>query len=244
MARVAMIYAAAGASRRFGGKVKKAFALMEDRPVFIRSIELFINRDDCCQHIVVVAPEDLEMVKTKYAANLALMGVKAVAGGAERHESVANALKEVDEQADLVGIHDAVRPCVTEQWVDAVFAEAGKSGAAILAAPLYGTIKRVSDAKVVDETLLREGLYEAQTPQVFKRQVILDAYERIDRVDGPITDDAQLVEAMGHPVSVVESDISNLKITRPDDVRLAVALIKSRPKKRVGPRGPFEEAQW
>jgi 2-C-methyl-D-erythritol 4-phosphate cytidylyltransferase len=79
---------------------------------------------------------------------------------------------------------------------------------------------------------------------VFARQLILDAYEGIGQVDGPITDDAQLVEAMGHPVSVVESDISNLKITRPDDVRLAVGLIRSRPKKRVGPRGPFEEAQW
>ena len=143
-----------------------------------------------------------------------------------------------------MGIHDAVRPCVTETWIDAVFAEAGKSGAAILAAPLYGTIKRVSGAKVVDETLSREGLYEAQTPQVFTRQLILDAYERIGQLEGPITDDAQLVESMGHPVSVVESDISNLKITRPDDVRLAVGLIKSRPKKRMGPRGPFEEAQW
>ena len=244
MAKVAMIYAAAGASTRFGGKVKKPYALMEDRPVFIRSIERFINREDCIQHLLVVSPDDVEMVKTKFAANLVLMGIKVVAGGAQRHESVANALAEVDTQADLVAIHDSVRPCVTDEWIDAAFAEAQKSGAAILAAPISGTIKRVSGAKVVDETVSREGLYEAQTPQVFKREVILEAYAKIDQMDGLITDDAQVVEATGHPVAVVESDASNLKVTRQDDLRLAVAVIKSRPARKLTPRGPFEEAQW
>lgn len=244
MAKVAMIYAAAGASTRFGGRVKKPYALMEDRPVFIRSVERFINREDCIQHLLVVSPDDVEMVKTKFAANLVLMGIKVVAGGAQRHESVANALAEVDAQADLVAIHDSVRPCVTDDWIDAVFAEAQKSGAAILATPISGTIKRVSGAKVVDETVSRERLYEAQTPQVFKREVIMDAYAKIDQMDGLITDDAQVVESAGHPVTVVESDASNLKVTRQDDLRLAVAIIKCRPLRKLAPRGPFEEAQW
>lgn len=246
MAKVAMIYPAAGASTRFGGKAKKPFALMQDRPVFIRSIELFINREECCQHILVASAEDMEMVKSKYAANLILLGIKAVVGGKERFESVANALREVDEEADLVAIHDAVRPCVTPEWIDAVFAEATRSGAAILAAPLHGTIKRVSSGtdKVVEETISRERLYEAQTPQVFKRELILEAYERADQVAEPITDDAQLVEAMGHAVAVVESDVSNIKITRPEDIRLAVSVIKGRPARKVKARGPFEEAQW
>jgi len=244
MAKVAMIYAAAGASTRFGGKVKKPFALMGERPVFIRSIEMFINRDECVQHILVVSPDDEEMVKTKFAANLVLMGIKIVVGGNERYQSIANALAVVDEQVDLVGIHDAVRPCVTSDWIDEVFAEADKSGAAILANPINGTIKRISEAGVVDETVSRERLYEAQTPQVFKRQVIMDAYAQVDQVTDRITDDAQVVEAMGHPVTIVETDVSNLKITRGDDIRLAQAIVKSRPAKKLTPRGPFEEAQW
>lgn len=244
MAKVAVIYPAAGASKRFGGKIKKPFVRMQDRPIFIRSIEAFINRQDCCQHILVVAPEDLEMVKSKFAANLMFMGIKLVAGGKQRHESVARALEQIEDEAELVAIHDAVRPCLKPEWIDAVFAKAASDGAAILAAPLLGTIKRVGQGRVVEETILREGLYEAQTPQVFRRELILRAYQQVDKIDGPITDDAQLVEALGQPVTVVESDISNIKITRPADTNLAAAIIRSRPRPKAAPRGPFEEAQW
>ena len=91
----------------------------------------------------------------------------------------------------------------------------------------------------------REGLWEAQTPQVFKRELILQAYENAKRVEGPITDDAQLVEMMGEAVQVVESDPTNLKITTKSDVTLAGAILKARPAPKVAaPRGPFEEAQW
>jgi 2-C-methyl-D-erythritol 4-phosphate cytidylyltransferase len=129
--------------------------------------------------------------------------------------------------------------------IDAVFAEAQKSGAAILAAPLRGTIKHVSEAGIVDETVSREGLWEAQTPQVFKRSVIMDAYAQRDAFEGEPTDDAQLVEAIGHPVSVVEADFTNLKITTRPDLSLAGAILKTRPKpKPKGPLTPFEEAQW
>lgn len=245
MAQVAVIVPAAGAGKRFGGDVRKPFARIDDRPVFIRTLELFCNRPDVVQTILTVSADDFDVVKEKFAANIMFMGIKLVKGGSERFESVKNALAEVDEAADLVCVHDAVRPCVLSDWIDKVFAEAEKTGAALLAAPLSGTIKRVSAAGVVDETVSREGLYEAQTPQVFKREILADAYAALPG-DARPTDDAQVVEQSGHPVSVVNSDHRNLKITTPGDLTLAAAILKdfSRRKPTSGPRGPFEEAQW
>lgn len=245
MARVAVIIVAAGKSERFGGNEKKIFAKVDNQPLFLKSIGQFINRDDVAQVILVIAPEDEEEVKRKYGANLGFMGVKLVIGGAQRPDSVQNGLAVVPEDAELIAVHDAARPCVSEAMVDAVFKEAAASGAAILAAPLRGTIKRVSEAKVIDETISREGLWEAQTPQVFRRDVILGAYARRSEFEGRLTDDAQLVEAVGHPVTIAESDFTNLKITTRPDITLANSILKTRPQpKPKGPLGAFEEARW
>lgn len=245
MAKVAVIIPAAGAGKRFGGDVKKPFAQIDNRPIFIRSIELFISRDDVCQVILTVAPDDYDVVREKYAANLMFMDIKLVKGGAERFESVRLALEAVSEEAELVCVHDAVRPCVLDTWIDAVFAEAEKSGAAILAAPLTGTIKRVSDANCIDETVSRAGLYEAQTPQVFRKQWLIESYEQLD-AEGAPTDDAEVVERAGHAVHVVATDQRNLKITTPADLALAGSILKglTRRPKGPAPRGPFDEAQW
>jgi 2-C-methyl-D-erythritol 4-phosphate cytidylyltransferase len=244
MPQVAVIIPAAGAGKRFGGDVKKPFALIDSRPIFIRSIELFINRPDVVQTILTVAPEDYDVVREKYAANIMIMGLKLVKGGNERFESVRLALAHLAPEADLVCIHDAVRPCVLESWIDQVFAEAGKSGAAILAAPLAGTIKRVADSGVIDATVPRTGLYEAQTPQVFRKDVLLAAYADLP-ADFQPTDDAQVVERTGHGVTIVTSDHRNLKITTPGDMTLAAALLKDMGRKPKGKgMGAFEEAQW
>lgn len=245
MPSFAVIIPAAGAGKRFGGDVKKPFAQIDNRPVFIRSIELFITRPDVKQVILTVSPDDYDVVREKYAANIMFMGIKLVAGGNERFESVRRALGEVDAEADFVAVHDAVRPCVLDSWIDAVFAEAEKTGAAILAAPLSGTIKRVSAAGVIDETVPREGLFEAQTPQVFRREVLVRAYAALPS-DARPTDDAEVVEMSGHPVAVVASDRRNIKITTPGDLSLAGSILKgiSKPAKRGGPLGAFDEAQW
>ncbi len=244
MAQVAVIIPAAGAGQRFGGTTKKPFAQLDSRPVFIRSLELFINRKDVCQTILAVSADDYDVVKEKYAANIMIMGIKLVKGGSERYESVKLALSEVCDEADLVCVHDAVRPCVLETWIDQVFAEAGKSGAAILAAPLNGTIKRVSEAGVIDETVPREGLYEAQTPQVFRKDLLQQAYDAIEDGFQP-TDDAQLVERLGHGVTIVPTDRRNLKITTPGDMTLAGVLVKQLSRKPKGPSlRAFEEAEW
>ncbi len=244
MAKVAVVIPAAGAGQRFGGQVKKPFALLDNRPVFIRAIELFLNRPDVCQTILTVAPDDYDVVREKYAANLMFMGLKLVQGGTERFESVRLALAAVDDAADLVCVHDAVRPCVLEKWIDEVFAEAEKTGAAILGAPLTGTIKRVAESGVIDATVSRTGLYEAQTPQVFHKDLLRKAYAALP-VDFAPTDDAQVVERLGHGVHVVLADHRNLKITTPSDLTLAAAVLKNMER---GPRGQalgaFEEAQW
>jgi 2-C-methyl-D-erythritol 4-phosphate cytidylyltransferase len=245
MAKVSVIIPAAGAGKRFGGEVRKPFAQIDNRPIFIRTIELFVNRPDVCQVILVVAPDDYDVVREKYAANIMFMGIRLVKGGAQRYESVRLALQEVDAAAELVCVHDAVRPCVLESWIDEVFRQASETGAAIVAAPLTGTIKRVDGGRrVVQQTVPREGLYEAQTPQVFRKDVLVSAYAALPDGWHP-TDDAEVVERAGHAVTVVAGDRRNIKITSGGDMALAEAILKGisrRPK--AGPLGAFEEAQW
>ena len=244
MANFSVIIAAAGTGERYGGKQNKVFAKLKDRPLFIRAIELFVNRDDVCQTILAVSPNDAQYVKDQYGPNLGFMGVTLFAGGEQRWQTVANGLETVSEEAEFVAVHDAARICTTSDMIDRVFAEATKSGAAILAAPLSSTIKRVSGAGVVDETVSREGLFEAQTPQVFRKEILRAAYA--DLTEGTeATDDAEIVGASGHDVTVVDCDLRNMKITYPGDLALAGAMIRSRPKPKASrPRGPFEEAQW
>ncbi len=244
MARFCVIVAAGGKAERFGGAEKKTFAKLDGRPIFLRSTELFVNREDVCQILLAVAPEDLNTVKSSYGANLGFMGVKLVEGGTRRCDTVAAALKVISDEAEFVAIHDAARPCVTAGWIDAVFAQAQKTGAAILAAPLTGTLKRVTDARIVKETVSRESLHEAQTPQVFRKDLLLAAYAQLGESGEDVTDDAQVVEQAGHPVSVVLCDATNLKITTKGDMALAHAILKARPVKTRPRLGAFEEAQW
>src|SRR5262249_5107388 len=133
-----------------------------------------------------------------------------------------------------------------EELVDAIFAKGEKTGAAILAVPITDTIKRVDAQQHVAETVSRQGLWLAQTPQVFRKDWLTEAYAKRNKADKSITDDAQLVEAVGHQVAVVEGSASNIKITTKSDIFLAEAVLKSRPKpKPTGPAHPFaEEEMW
>jgi 2-C-methyl-D-erythritol 4-phosphate cytidylyltransferase len=246
MAQFAVIIPAAGQSSRFKDKEKKPFAQLDGRAVWLRSAELFVTRSDVCQTIIVVAKADQETFRRRYGANLAFMNVQIADGGAERFDSIANALPLVKPEAELVAIHDAARPCLTEELVDAVFTKAEKTGAAILAIRVTDTVKRVDGQQVIKETMSREGLWLAQTPQVFRREWLTAAYAARNKADKAITDDSQLIEAAGHPVAVVEGSASNVKITGKSDIFLAEAVLKSRPKpKPAGPVHPFaEEEMW
>jgi 2-C-methyl-D-erythritol 4-phosphate cytidylyltransferase len=242
---IAVIICAAGASTRFGGARKKPFVDVAGRAAFVRSIELFANRDDVKQILLAIAKEDDELVNIKWGANLKFFNVKLCFGGSERFDTVAKALELVRNDIDLVAVHDAVRCCVMEKWIDDCFKEAEKTGAAILAAPVTATLKKVKD-KTIIETVERNDLYEAQTPQVFSADLLRKAYANLKNLDkSKISDDAQLVEALGHKVSIVSADSSNIKITYKTDIAIAEAIIKGRPSpKPKGPAGPYIEAQW
>ena len=242
---VAVIICAAGASRRFGGKRKKPFADVAGRAAFLRSVELFSNRDDVKQILLAIAPEDEELVSVKWGPNLKFFNVKVCFGGAERFDTVAKALELVKDGIDLIAIHDAVRCCVKKKWIDACFSAAAETGAAILASPVTATVKH-ADQNIITKTIDRSGLYEAQTPQVFEASLLKKAYNNASEADkSKISDDSQLVEALGHKVSIVETDSSNIKITCKSDVAIAEAILKSRPKaKPEGYIGPYGEAQW
>jgi 2-C-methyl-D-erythritol 4-phosphate cytidylyltransferase len=246
MPRFAVILPAAGQSSRFRDKEKKVFANLDGRAVWLRSAELFVTRDDVCQCLVVVAPEDMETFKRRFAANLAFLNIQIVEGGKHRFDSVANALAKLKDDADFVAVHDAARPCVTRELVDAVFGRAAKDGAAMLAVPVGDTLKQSDGKDCVLATVARENVWLAQTPQVFRRDWLLPAYAHRAKLGDAVTDDAQLVEAAGHVVRLVAGSTTNIKITTKDDLFLAEAILKSRPKpKGTGPIHPFaDEAQW
>jgi 2-C-methyl-D-erythritol 4-phosphate cytidylyltransferase len=258
MGQFAVILPAAGRSTRFGDpKQKKIFAELDGRAVWLRAVEPFVNRDDVAQTIVVIAPEDRELFERRYRASVAFMAIKVIDGGAERADSVAKALEAVDPACEFIAVHDAARPCLTGELIDAVFAAARTHGAALLAIPASDTVKRVgpgpdagaNPVRFTTETLPRGDLYLAQTPQVFRRELLLQAYANRARLGAAarVTDDSQLVEAIGHPCAIVEGSPLNLKITTATDLRLASAVLQALPRpKRDAPAHPFadEQAMW
>lgn len=243
--KVAVIICAAGSSERFGKKKKKPFVDVGGRAAFLRSVELFSDRGDVKQVLLAIHADDDEMFNIKWGPNLSFFGVKVYHGGSQRWETVRKGMDLVKEDIDLIAVHDAARCCLTHDLVDRVFARAGQTGAALPACPISATVKHVENEKII-RTVDRSRLYEAQTPQVFDRQLLIRAYGNLKKLDpSTISDDAQLVEALGQTVHVVPSDSANMKITYPADAAIAEAIIRSRPKpKPEGPMGPYNEAQW
>ena len=233
MSSFAIILPAAGASHRFHDKnYKKPYAPLAGKAVWLHSAEKFLNRDDVKQLIVVVATEDREEFDRKFGANIAILGVEVCVGGARRADSITNALAHVKEDVDFIAVHDAARPCLAEKWIDQVFLAAEKKGAAILAVPVANTIKRVDRQQNIESTVDRNGLWAAQTPQVFRRELLIRAYAARDGKS--VTDDSVLVEQLGERVAVVEGSPMNLKLTTRDDLRLAEQVLKVLPKPKVG----------
>ena len=239
MATFAVILPAAGKSARFRDPhYKKPFIPLDGRAVWLHSAEKFLNRSDVLQTILIVSPEDRAWFFDKFGANVAILGVEVVNGGTERADSVQAALAHVRANVEFVAIHDAARPCLAEAWIDDIFAAAVKTGAAIPGCAVTATLKRVRADRTIAETVSREGLWEAQTPQVFRRSLLLEAYAQRD--SSPSTDDAQLVERLGHAVTVVPGWPMNIKITTKEDLRLASAILKALPKPNLlGPAHPF-----
>ena len=244
MARFAVILAAAGKSTRFRdpNKRKKPFIDLKGRAVWVRAAEVFVNRDDVVQTLIAISPDDMDWFKEKFRPNLAFMEIEIVEGGESRADSVNNALQRVREDVDFVAVHDAARPLITQQWVSEIFQAAEKSGAAIPALPASATLKRVDADHHIVETVARDELWAAQTPQVFRRELLVEAFEKRGELNA--TDEAQLVEQLGHQVRVIRGWPMNIKLTSSADLGMAIALVKALPKpKGLGPLHPFADEE-
>ncbi len=251
MSRFAVIIPAAGRSSRFGGIEKKPFVSLDGRPVWLRAAEPFWSRDDVSRVYLVIAPDDRDDFRHRFGHTIAFNNTEIVEGGAERFESVANALARVPANVDFVAVHDAVRPLLTGALIDAVLRAAEEHGAAMPAVPVADTLKQVDPAtNRITGTVPRAGVWQAQTPQVFRRDWLVEAYAKRASLTSPITDDAQLIEAIGHSVVVVPGSPTNFKITTKEDLELADAVLKARAAKMrndpppVGGGAFDDEAKW
>lgn len=225
--KAAVIVPAAGRSTRFAGPQKKPYVSLDGKPLWQRSCELFWNRNDVAKVLLVIAPEDREEFRGRFGHLLMFANCELVDGGEERFDSVANALAKIPADVEWVAVHDAVRPLTSNALIDAVFQTANRNGAAMPALPVADTLKKVEQQRIV-ETIPRDQVWQAQTPQVFRRDWLVEAYAKRMELGKTITDDAQLVEALGHPVAVVQGSAFNFKITTKDDLNLAEAVMKSR----------------
>jgi 2-C-methyl-D-erythritol 4-phosphate cytidylyltransferase len=248
MASFAVILAAAGKSNRFHDPhYKKPFVPLAERAVWLHSAEKFINRDDVQQLVVVISADDRESFMSKFGANVAILGIDVVEGGATRSESVRNGLQAVREEMDFVIVHDAARPCLATVWIDELISTVEKTGAVTMGIPVVSTLKRVADGNV-QETVARDQLWESQTPQAFRRQLLVDAFAQPSSEDRKVeaaTDEAQLVEWLGHPVTMISGSPLNRKITTKEDLRFAAMALKALPKPKLnGPAHPFADDMW
>lgn len=221
------IIAAAGQGTRMGGKRAKQFLELAGIPIIIHTLQAF-ETCEAIQEIILVLPEaevrDFSAVVRPYK----LGKVRAIVpGGITRASSVLQGLLAVEaNDDDIVVVHDGSRPLVTAAEIEGTVQAAELSGAAILVAPLVDTVKEVRDGAVT-RTVPRDQLRRALTPQCFRYQILRQAYEQVDELDPSLTDESALVERLGVAVSVVEGSSRNIKVTRPEDLLIAEALIKS-----------------
>jgi 2-C-methyl-D-erythritol 4-phosphate cytidylyltransferase len=236
---VVALLLAAGRGERLGHELPKAFVPLAGRPLLLHALEALASAPEIDVVIPVVAAAELRRLR----ALLAEWGprpklVAAVAGGAQRQDSVWAGLQALPPRTSFVAVHDAARALVRSSAVSRVVVAAQRSGAAILAVPVRDTIKRVSSGRIL-ETPARSECWAAQTPQVFRTDILCDALAKAT-ADGYVgTDDAELVERLGVPVEVVEGDSDNFKVTLPEDLVLAERAVAerllARPPGRPGP---------
>jgi 2-C-methyl-D-erythritol 4-phosphate cytidylyltransferase len=228
MKRVAII-PAGGAGRRMGGEISKQYLLLAGIPILAHTLGAF-QRSPIVDEIILVVPEgDIVEVRKSVVEKYNLSRVRLViAGGKERQDSVNNALAHVGDKHRVVIIHDGVRPFITGDLIERAVAAAEMYGAASTGLPVLDTVKQVDPSGRIVKTVPREGLWLTQTPQAFRREVILAAYERAlaDRFYG--TDDASLVERTGIPVRMIQGDRENIKVTTPGDLLYGEKIICGR----------------
>jgi len=234
--KVAVILPAAGLGTRMGkgtaekaGTSRKQFMLLEGSPILMHTVRKFAASPRVGEIVIAVRAEDTEWVREVVTREFPSGRVRVVAGGNSRQESVENALSSLSPDCELVAVHDAVRPFIDLETIHAVFDEASQTGAAIVGVPAVDTVKQVTRGTThvrVRATLPREKLVMAQTPQVFRHDLLLRAFQEA-RKDGFIgTDESSMVERLDVEVSVVPGSDRNIKITTPTDMELAHLFLR------------------
>lgn len=233
----AAIVLAAGRGVRLRSKTSKPLIEINGTPAIAYSLAVLGSHARIRDIIVVANAKNIKQIRRMVEARRIRKVVACVLGGLKRQDSVRCGLRRISDKAEFVLIHDAARPFIDKGTVSSVIAAAEKSGAAIVGVPVRSTIKRVmgyglggSGRLFVKQTIDRQHLWEAQTPQVFKKSLILKAYKRFGHLNA--TDDSVLVEKLGQKVSVVLGSYNNIKITTPEDSVIAEAIAKKLISKR------------
>jgi len=227
MTRIAAILPAAGLGTRMGAETPKQFLDLDGVPIVILSLRRMASCPLVTDIFVATRGDEVGRLEARIREEKIEQPVRVVRGGGSRQESVALALREVTDDTEIVLVHDAVRPFVTREQIERVIAEARRCQAAILGIPAMDTVKEVkraslpADVALITGTVPRERIVLAQTPQAFATALIKEAFARAERDGASASDEAALVERLGHEVHVVHGSERNIKITRPSDMELA-----------------------
>jgi len=223
------VIVAAGKGERMGTLLPKPFLTVVGVPLLIHTVRSLIRSPLITKLVIVVAPEREALLRDILAVHGSVsVPICIVHGGLERQDSVRLGLAALDPECEIVVIHDAARPFIAAEIIDRSIAVAAEVGGALVAIPVRDTIKRVDENSTVLETVPRQSLWLAQTPQTFRVQLICEAHARALSEGMVATDDATLVEQLGGQVKIVAGDPLNFKITTPDDLRLAKVLLEKR----------------
>ena len=238
MSRIAAILPAAGLGTRMGIETPKQFLELDGTPIVIHSLRRIASCPQVTDIIVVTRADEVGRVEERIAREKFKQAVRVVKGGDSRQDSVAAALREVPNDTEIVLVHDAVRPFVTAEQIARVIEEARRCEAAILGIPAMDTVKEVKraslpeDVALITGTVPRERIVLAQTPQAFATKLLKEAFARAQADGVHASDEAGLVERMGHDVHVVLGSESNMKITKPADMDLARFYLERERKKK------------
>ena len=228
MVKVAAVVPAAGSGSRMGTQVPKQFLLLAGIPMLGHALKVLEASQVVQSIVLVVGPGEEEYCRKAVVERLGIRKTAAiVTGGSERQDSVYSGILALSPETDLVVIHDGARPLLSPEGLLAVIEAAAHYGAATLAVPVKDTVKMAAEDGFVSKTLPRGLLWLTQTPQAFRRDVILQAHRAAREVNYLGTDDAGLVERLGLPVKIVPGSYRNIKVTTPEDLIIASALIEA-----------------
>lgn len=229
--KISAIIPSAGLGKRMDG-IKKPYIELEGKPILAHTLEIFQHCQSVNNILVVTAKGDEEYCAVDVIKTYSIDKVTdIVAGGETRQDSVFNALQKLSSNTDMVIVHDAVRPFFTEAMIIESIEQASKYGSAVVAVPVKDTIKEADKDGIVQRTLDRQKLWAIQTPQTFKYDLIFQAHLKARDNGIQATDDASLIEQMGLKVKLIMGSYENIKITTPEDIIIAEAILKSKEKK-------------